>query len=85
MLTLLCPVYQKWLISRIFYGDGNAKQFRPQTRTFLYSNERGDQWLSIGGGHDPVRCLERWQNAIEVSKFCEKKRKFLKIAWAEMG
>ena len=52
--------------------------------TFLYSNERGDQWLSIGGSHAPVRCLERWQNAIEILKFGEK-NKFLKIAWVEMG
>ena len=36
---------------------------------FSCSNERGDQALSIGGKHNPVQCLERWQIAVKIENF----------------
>ena len=47
--------------------------------TFLYFNVRGDQALSIGGKHNPVQCLNRWQNAVEKKFFFLKNNNFWKL------
>ena len=47
------------------FGGKKCEAFFAASRTFLYLKERGDQPLSNGGKHSPVRCPERRQIAVE--------------------
>ena len=64
--------------AKTFSGE-KCKAFFTANRTFLCLNERGDQALSNGGKHNNalrLRCLERWQIAVENLKFFENNTKF---------
>ena len=58
------------------FGGEKCEAVFATSRTFLCSSERGDQALSNGGKHNSVRCLERWQIAVENWKFSEKTLNF---------
>ena len=51
------------------FGGEKCEAFFAASRTFFCLKERGDQALSNGGKDNPVRCLERWQIAVENWKF----------------